>query len=635
MNRSTIIAFGLFFISLLANSQNSTDFSVKLRKDKGLSLLGSVNLDEVSDPWSASVIPLDEAPEHLSDVESKKKLLMTQKLDLLKNMSTAKKVQSPNSFGAAASPVLKISFQAYASTSIPNDNTMAISDSGLIVSMTNQTMQVRTTTGALKAAKSLKSFCSALGNFTFISDPRVIYDPTTDRFISVFFNGDSSKTSKIIIGFSKTNKPTGVWNFYGLSGNYKNDSTWSDYPIVTITNNDLFITFNQLVDGNPDWRKAFRYSIVWQINKLEGLAGNPTISTNYWSDIKYKNKPIWNICPVQGGSGPAGPEMYFVSLRPSDLDNDTLFLHKIDNTVASGVAAFSSQQLTTNFNYGLPPNAKQKGSDWLSTNDARVLSAFIENGKIHYVHNTIDQVSLNSAVYHGVITNLTSTPVVSGSIIRSDTICFAYPSIAYAGGSQFDDGLMITCSYLPANGFAGTCIFYVDNNGSVSDMLEVQKGAGLMNALYKPKVDSLERWGDYTGIQRDYKKPGTVWLSGSFANGVKTQPLYWTVMAKVTRTDTTLIGVKEETPAMTQVDVYPNPSTDFTVVKFEMEKTATTRFALYDLNGKLVDVLLEEPVKSGLNIFSFDTSRLVNGLYLLKITDGVRNIAARKIVVKH
>jgi hypothetical protein len=616
----------------IAQAQNG--FSFKADRNQKFPLLGVVNLSTINDPWSATVTSLAEAPEAASGLDEKKILLAVKKNEFLQKQSLAKQTQAINISAASASPFLKSSFTANTGNNVPNDNTVAISNGGLVVNMVNTLMRVYTTAGVLKTSKALKAFAAPLGTFNSISDPRVVYDPVADRFIALFFNGTTSLASQIIIGFSKTNDPALQWNLYTLSGNNQNDSTWSDYPIVSITNNDLCVTFNQLKSGNPDWRKAFRYSIIWQINKQDGYAGNP-LTTNYWHDIKYNNKPIWNICAVQGGSAPAGPETYFISLRPSDLDNDTVFLHKIDNSVASGIANFTSVQLSTNTHYGLPPNAKQKTGDWLQTNDARVLSAFVENGKIHYVHNTIDPVSLNSAIYHGVISNLSSTPVITGSMIRSDTMNFAYPSIAYAGASAFDDALMINCSYLPDNGFAGTAVFYVDNAGSVSNILEVKKGGSNMSYLNvnTSTHDTLERWGDYSGIQRDYTKPGAIWLSGSYT-GTTPAALYSTWLARIDRTDTLNIGIKG-TETQSNLKAYPNPSDDRVSVQFETEHSANARFTLFDVNGKLITVIYEGLIMSGINVCSFDVAQLSSGFYFLKVTDNNGIVANKKIVVQH
>ena len=44
-------------------------------------------------------------------------------------------------------------------------------------------------------------------------DPKVIYDPLSDRFILVFLEGSTSSDTRIVVGFTETNDPTQTWNF--------------------------------------------------------------------------------------------------------------------------------------------------------------------------------------------------------------------------------------------------------------------------------------------------------------------------------------------------------------------------------------------------------------------------------------
>lgn len=629
MYRISSLVFSIIAFSFSLLAQVNTGFTHKVLKNQKIPFLKTLNLSEVEDTWQFNILNIQEAPKPASDYQKNKELLMRNFLEKQSANNSQKKIGTNTIQTTAALPVLQNNFDANIATGIPNDNTIAVSKGNKIISMVNQIVRVYDDVGTQKMGKTLNAFSFALGNLTSISDPRLIYDPVADRFISVYFNGSTSATSKVVIGFSQTNDPATTWKFYALSGNYLNDTTWSDYPIISITNDELFITFNQLISGNSDWRKAFRYSIVWQINKQDGYSGNANLNFNYWYDIKYNNKPIWNVCPVQGGGSLKGPECYFLSVRSYDLQNDTVFLHKISNTLASGNATFSSQVLKTNVPYGLPPNAKQKNTDWLQTNDARVLSAIIENNKIQYVHNTVDLANFNSAVYHGTIDNVNSNPVASGYVYKSDTMHFAYPAIAYAGGSSFDNGVMITCSYLPYNGFPGTGVFYQDYNGNYSNLLEVKKGNSYVN-VFTAVQDSMERWGDYNGIQPDYNKPGTVWLNGSYK---KTGfALYSSWNAKVARADSLLISTNNITDEKSNVMVYPNPTLERITVEVVLDKKTFARIELFDLQGKQVAALYEDMIKSGTNEISFNVSHLKKGIYFLQLTGDGKVIANKKII---
>ena len=129
---------------------------------------------------------------------------------------------------------------------IPDDNNIAVSDSGKILSAMNSTLNVYDSAGNLIKNISLGAFSNGLGLSQGKYDPKVIYDESADRFIAVCLNGTSDSTSYAIIGFSQTNDPAGNWNLYKISGNPLNDTTWSDFPIIKITQNELFLTLNAL-----------------------------------------------------------------------------------------------------------------------------------------------------------------------------------------------------------------------------------------------------------------------------------------------------------------------------------------------------------------------------------------------------
>lgn len=589
-------------------------------------LKGTLPLKKVirfSDPnlqdWNPSIQNITEAPDEVSDIKAKKSYL-----------DSLRKVRQPHPQtkqlrSVAPTPLLLDSFPGNPTLpSTPTDNTMAISNAGIIVSCVNTQVKVMDTTGLPLSTLSLTAFASSLGYYSAVSDPRVIYDPVQDQFILVFFSGSRSSNSEIIVAFSQSNDPTGAWNFYALSGNLLGDSTWSDYPILSVTNDDFFMTYNHLANDSF-FPAGFKYSVIWQINKQNGYNAD-TLKYNYWHNINYGGKPVWNICNVQGGSTLTGPNAYFLSVRPHDLTNDTIFLHEINNSYISGTAQLTTTMLRTNTPYGLPPNAPQIDGQHLATNDARILSALIENDRIHYVQNTIDPAFTSAGVYVGLISGVSSSPVATGQIIGYDTMDLGYPSIAYAGIGYSDNRTMITCSYLPAHGYPGTAAFYVDNTGNISDILRIKDGSSPIDML----IDSTERWGDYTTIQRRYNSPGTLWLSGSFTTASKT---YQTQIAKIYNTDNSMLSGIGTVPQPSHQLLYPNPAKNTFTVEFDLVSDMHCRFELTDGGGRLVRLLLDDQVDAGTNRFSFNTAYLSTGTYHLLIHSGEKTILSKPVII--
>jgi hypothetical protein len=482
-------------------------------------------------------------------------------------------------------------------------------------------------TGRFLLSKSLSNFGKALGTLNRTYDPRAIYDPIADRFIVVFLQGTTSADTRIITGFSRTNDPTKEWNFYAIPGNTFGDSSWSDYPIISLSNNELFITVNRLRD-NSSWQEGFIESLIWQVNKEDGFAGD-TLRKKLYYDIKYNNKSIWSICPVKGSNEYYGPGHYFVSVRPSALQNDTVFLHEITNNL-NGNPTLTLKVLKTDVAYGLQPNAPQPSGQYLQTNDARVLSATHHGGVIHYVGNTIDPTLFAPSVYYGKIDlQDKANPTIKGKIISYDSMDIAYPSIAYAGGGfGADQSMMITFSHVSRSKFPGNSAIYADWNGELSAPVHLRKGDGNINVLQ----DTIERWGDYTGIQPVYNKLGECIITNSY--GVASGG-HNTWVSRVKSNDVRL-GVKQNTKETAQqVNLYPVPAQEYAQIEFNLTENMILTFSLIDIQGKSTIDLLRDKGKAGTNKFTFNTSSLPNGVYILNVNNNEKNIISKRIVVAH
>ena len=89
----------------------------------------------------------------------------------------------------------------------------------------------------------------------------------------------------ICVAFSTSNNPLDDWNVYMLTGDALGTDHWTDYPAISLTNDELFITGN-LLQHNVSWQEGFYQSLIWQIDKTQGYQGNDTLDFNLWSELK-------------------------------------------------------------------------------------------------------------------------------------------------------------------------------------------------------------------------------------------------------------------------------------------------------------------------------------------------------------
>ena len=518
------------------------------------------------------------------------------------------------------------------SNSTPTDNDIAISDSGMIVSVINTNIYIYNTKNSTASpVKSLAAFTTPVNSKHQEFDPKVMYDPKADRFVLMCPVGFVDTTSKIIVGFSETNDPNGNWNLYTLPGNPLNNNLWSDYPMISMTEKELYLSIN-LLYNDSSWQTGFVETIIWQMKKDSGYAGLP-LGSYLHHNIKYNGKAIRNLCPAKGGSKLYGPNMFFVSNRNLASQNDTVFVVEVTDTIGAPTNTVLTKALITPQPYYFPPSGRQTvATQSLATNDARNLGAFYENNKIQYVHNTKNPINNRVSIYYGTIDNPQSaSPTINGYIIDNDTVDFAYPNISYAGLNASDNTAIISFDHSSNKIFPGISAIKTDANGNFSNVLRIKNGAAFVNIL----SDNLERWGDYSGSQRRYNKPGEVWVSGYYGynvNAITNKNKHGAWIAQLAIDPGMVTGITNETKlGETPSLVFPNPAQDVFNVDIHLSQPEYLSFELYDANGKLVEVLLRDWVKTKDNTFNFSLRDVSKGIYFIKIT-GNKTSITKKII---
>ncbi len=518
---------------------------------------------------------------------------------------------------------------------VPDDNSIAVSNAGKIISARNSSLNVYDSTGTLIKNFSLAAFSDTLGLPQGKYDPRVLYDEGADRFITVFLNSSFDSNTHAIIGFSQTNDPTGTWNLYKIPGNPLKDTTWSDFPIIKITQNELFITLNAVLDSSKTWQKGFKQDYIWQIDKSSGYDGG-TLKIKLHSGISYNGINVRYICPVQGGSALTGPESYFISDKSFSNQTDSIFLLKISGLLSDASSTLSIDLLHSKTNkYGVAPNAHQPSTAkvirTLQTNDARVLDAFIENNTIQFVGNSVTSAG-KAGFMHGIISNVGASPSVSINIL-GDTLEYGYPSIAYAGIHAGDDDAIIVFDHTSDTTFPGnSTVFY--KGGNYSSSIRLFSGTSFAQVS-----SNTERWGDYSGVQRRYNEPGRAWAAAFYARVIGTGiTAVRGNAARISEIQSPLYqypaGISVNQDLGSHLSVYPVPTENYKPINvgFVCPREDYYSFRIYDLKGSLVTSLLQENVLEGKNMFTFSTAPLKKGTYILSITSGQSSYSKKFVV---
>lgn len=575
-------------------------------------LSGTVRLQNCNDTFLAQVRNLEiHEPDESAEYEALMRIKVAQQKKY-PYKTTAHKVLKTTA--PLAAPTVSMSFVADSNSGTPPDNYLCVSKNNTCVSVMNSFISVLDgNTGIMTKRTGLKTMSLPVGLNNIMNDyrydPKIIYDPIEDKFICIMLNGVNA-ANYIVIGFSQTNDPKGNWNFYKFYGDYKGDTTWFDYPAITISKSEFYFTGNKL-GFNTSWQAGFKNSVIYQIKKAEGYAGQP-LNYKIWDNIYYQGKPIRNLHPVKNGSAIAAETPYFLSNRNFATQNDTVFLIRLTDTLNSANANIQINPLKSNLAYGVAADGRQKDTAYtLATNDARILGAFKEGDEIQFVNTSINPSNGAASIYHGTIQQVSSNPSLQAQLLSIDSLDMAYPNISYFGVNNGTIVSVINCNYSGPRTFAGMHAI-ISKAGQYSDWTNIKKGDSNIVVLSAKQ----QRWGDYTGSQMDWNFPGNAWVIGIFGNAKRG---YGNYMARLSSPYN--VGIPSLTENKIKSISYPNPCYQFTAIDFTLKTAAVLNFDLYNATGQYIGHLLTQFCEEGENRLQFNIGYLSTGVYRLIATD--------------
>ncbi len=572
-------------------------------------LAGTVVLKDVEDKYNANVYSL-EMPEPDADVEQEKLRAIKR---YIAEQYPHKQGPAKKKTSSVVAPIVGINFVADSFSGIPPDNCMAVSRGYKGAAVMNSNIAVHdAATGAYLYRKSLKSFTSSIGlnsGADYRFDPKVLYDQEADRFISIILNGSNSLSNWVVIGFSQSNDPAGTWKFYKFFGNFDNDTTWFDYPAFAITKDELFFTGNQIKE-NMSWQAGFTRTVIYQVKKADGYAGAASVTYNLWDSVQHNGRNLRCLHPVTAADALIGPSQYFLSNRNFDVSNDTVFMVKVPDTIGSIDTILTVTPLkSSTIAYGVPPDARQPDtSATLATNDGRILGGIIKGDQIQFVSVSLNTANGNSAIYHGIINNIATASTYQAQLFGIDSLDLGYPNISYSGAPTGTNHSIISFEFSGPNTNPGLGAALFDGS-AYSDMVVVKKGDGSIKMLSQKQ----QRWGDYSPSQPDWTIGGAVWVGGIFGRTDRTYGNYMAQLTSPYHAGTTTT-VKRSAPAK----VYPNPSWEYISLEFSVVQEQPFSFFVYDLQGRLLDKVTDQPCHEGQNLIRFNIAPLAPGSYVLK-----------------
>lgn len=591
--------------------------------------LGLIKYQDIDTKWMRTVS--SRSIEH--GVPNKSELERTKEEKTQLKFANASRDQNPEVANPlAVDPVVGTNFlgnELFNGT--PADNNMAISNGGIIVSADNATMEIYDGDAQnpyLFIQTSHYDFFSGLSPApqASIYDPKVLYDSGADRFIYLILHGTSSQQSELLICFSQSNNPAqDGWWIYRIQANQGHPGSWFDYPNIAVSENEFYVTGNMFTDAGQN-----SGNVLFQIEKNACYQGG-NINYQYWSDVVDQTQEIaFTMVPLSWGQqGNYGPGVLLVANETSEPSDRIMVFDLTDDMSASNeqLNAFSAN---TDF-FDVGGQAAQSGSNiLLDIGDNRIQNGFYLNGTIHMVFTSDIGQGWNGINYKRI--NISDMSVQGSTFGNPGTHDYCYPAVASSGTDVNDNSVIIAFLRSGQDIFPEFRAVNCDHNMQWSNSVLVKAGEDFNGLL--PDGNNVTRWGDYTGISRRNGANRTVWASGCYgmsgnAFGVNNGWNAW--IAELT--DGNSPGAIEEEEISQPVRVFPNPAIDQFSVSFDMMERADINVSIYDMEGKLVKVLLTDNLKPGSKTVQFNRNALAGGTYLVTVSSNDKIISNEKLII--
>ena len=417
---------------------------------------------------------------------------------------------------AAPSPYVSASFPAQTDTPVtgkktesPPDTNGAVGRDKLMSTLNSNYVIQRKSDGKVLSRVSMTSFWSGLG-MRHPFDPRVLYDPYSDRWLVCAANDPLLASSAILYGISDTADPQGSWHLYAIDADPAN-ATWADFPTLGFDRDAVAIGLNMFAAGTGTYVTGRLIALDYASLRAGGSGQPVEIS-------------------VPGG----------FALQPATTDSpteSTLYLVEHGDSISATYRFWSLRGSTLTLVGGAPktnplgpwgtpgpgnflPQSDGRGVD---ADDSRIGNAVFRNGHVWYaqtinlppssgvgygLHTAVQWVELDTTgafVQGGRIEDAGATPWNGGHSYAFASIAVNARDDALVGFSEFQSSDYVDAAYAFR---AGT-----DPPNTIRAPVTLKDGEG----PYSKTRGGLNRWGDYSASQVDPSDDLSLWTVQEYA----------------------------------------------------------------------------------------------------------------------
>jgi len=361
-----------------------------------------------------------------------------------------------------------------------------------------------------------------------ISDPRIIYDPTAQRWFAseVDFNANAVDptlfANNFLIAVSASSNPAGPWQGFHFIAD-PDTGDFADFPTLGVDSNAVYIS-GDMFQGQDN---PVGPSLV-SIPKADLLASTPTIANRTSFGVMDYGVRGMVLQPVTCFDGSSSGNIFATgNLGTDSTPYSNLVAFAVLNAAGTNATltaptslSVSPYQVPYNSDQGIPlfTPMQPDGTTMLAGNDARFSArVYAVGGVIYAVHST--ELNGRMAIRWYRISATKYTVIESGTIADSNLDLF-YPSIAANAGGV----VIIACNgssintYVSCYAIAGQTVNGVTTFGNLtllqSGVTSYHGDDEVYDELFG--LPALSRWGDYSTISVDLNNPTHFWCVQMF-----------------------------------------------------------------------------------------------------------------------
>jgi len=356
------------------------------------------------------------------------------------------------------------------------------------------------------------------------SDPRVIYDPSVQRWFAsqVQFSTSSDdptlEANDFLIAVSATSDPTGRWKAFSFQAD-PDTGYFADFPTLGLDSNAVYLS-GDLYQGEENPIGPCLVSIP----KVDLLASTPTVDNRTWFGVMSYDDRGQVLQPAICFDGSSTGNILAMGDIGTDSEPHTnIFSFAVQNAASPGAATLTAGTSIEVTPYVVPDNPDQgvpmfnpvqsDGTTRLAANDARLsANVYAVNGVLYAVHST--EVGGRIAIRWYRISASNHTLLESGTIADANLDLF-FPSIA----ANASGTVMIACNGSSINTYVSSYAIPGTTDQGVTSFgppILLQGGVTEYHGLDEWLAELLEepplsRWGDYSAISVDPADPNRFW----------------------------------------------------------------------------------------------------------------------------